>query len=842
MVSRWGGPPGGRRVRVKTSRAADSDNWRNHVWVLPAALAAAAIGLLCWDAWRYGYNPQWLAHGHAWWRAALQPDQNWTLLVTMTLGLACLGGFWLPRRRQRLPIGLIVVVVMVGVAAVLGTAAYVPCRGRMSATGVMFWILQLYVGQPPNIYQNVYPGTAACFGPPPLGLQLGQLDGLGATLIGAIAVASVLWRMPFEQLRSRFASDATVFTGLDPMTFPLLKQLTKGTRRPRNIIIIEPDGANPLLEEAKLTGARVVIGDPTSSRLLKPIICGVRGCALSRLYALGAKVQDNEAVVMAAGQILRRYQPDPNRQPHLVALVEDPRHADAWRGSHGGASAIWFEDALSAAESTACDLVGRVLATSARELLLCGDSSLALAILSELARRSWEHAELGRAETAHGGQPPGLPPRSAPLPVRRVQLLDPRSDDLLREYVACVPRAIREAGPDVVPRAAEWQSRLLRTLDAIGPAAARQTAVIIVDDDRRENGSHEAGRVGRLHPETPVFVLASPGDGIIRPIFGQLHPFERGLLVNGELPDDSWTRVARHWHECYRRSYPVPPGDPRTATRLPWAELDAFTRDDNILLLRSILTQVAALGREWVPVRHVPVGSFIELSDRDLDDVAAAEHNRWYRRRVAAGWSAVIGDKGAAGPTNKLAVPWAELPADERAKRGEDVKTQIAQLEDVGFLPIVPAGGPPEAASFERIGLVQATQLNEPLAWATHAGEQMQGESGDWRVIDSAEQPRTVSDSDFRSSHEPLGSGRWRRVGTFRAWQVRETVVIRTKEGRATARPGDWVVEAPGRERWPVTDDQFQLSYRPRPDLTDTPGQASTQAAMSSSTAPTISS
>jgi len=830
---------------VITSRAADSDNWRNHVWVLPAALAAAAIGLLCLDAWRYGYNPRWLAHTHAWWGAALRPDQNWTLLVTIALGLACVGSYWLPRRRQRLPIGLIVVVVMVGVAAVLGAASYVPCRGHMSTTGVSFWILQLYVGQPPNIYQSVSAGAEACSGPPPLALQLGQVDGLGATLIGAIAVASVLWRKPFEQLRSRFASDATVFTGLDPMTFPLLKQLVKGARSPRNIIIIEPDGANPLLEEARLTGARVVIGDPTSARLLKPIIVGVRGCALSRLYALGGKVRDNEAVVGAATQILRRYQPDPDRQPHLVALVEDPRHADAWRGSHSGTSAVWFEDALSSAESTACELVSRVLATRARELVLCGDSSLALAILSELARLAWEQAELGKAAAARGGPPLALPPHPAPRPVQRVRLLDPRSDDLLREYKACVPLAIREAGPVVLPRAAEWQSRLLRTLDAIGPAAARQTAVIIVDDDdddRRENGSHEAGRVGRLHPDTPVFVLASPGDGIIRPIFGMLHPFERGLLVNGELPDDSWTRVARHWHEYYRRSHPVPPGDPRTATRLPWAELDTFTRDDNILLLRSILTQVVALGREWVPVQLVPVGSFVELSDRELNEVAAAEHSRWYRRRVGAGWSAVIGDRSAASRTNDLAVPWAEIPAGERAKRMEDVRTQIAQLEDVGFLPIVPTGGPPEAASFERVGLVQATRLSEPLAWATHAGEQMQGQSGDWRVVDSADQPRTVTDSDFRSSHEPLGSGRWRRVGTFRAWQARETVVIRTKEGGATARPGDWVVESPGRERWPVTDDQFRSSYRARPDRPVTPGQASTQAAISSTTAPTISS
>ena len=52
-------------------------------------------------------------------------------------------------------------------------------------------------------------------GAPPLALQLGQIDGLGATLIGALAVASVLWRQPLDRLQSRFAFDVTIFTGLD---------------------------------------------------------------------------------------------------------------------------------------------------------------------------------------------------------------------------------------------------------------------------------------------------------------------------------------------------------------------------------------------------------------------------------------------------------------------------------------------------------------------------------------------------------------------------------------------------------------------------------------------------
>jgi hypothetical protein len=36
-------------------------------------------------------------------------------------------------------------------------------------------------------------------------------------------------------------------------------------------------------------------------------------------------------------------------------------------------------------------------------------------------------------------------------------------------------------------------------------------------------------------------------------------------------------------------------------------------------------------------------------------------------------------------------------------------------------------------------------------------------------------------------------------------------------EGKAIARPGDWVVEGFRGERWPVADDQFRRTYRTAP-------------------------
>ena len=817
-----------------SARVPSQADLRWYIWLLPAALTAAAISLLCWGAWVYGYSPTWLSGSYSWWRPVMRNDQDWTLVATMALLVTSLAVYWWPRRRDRIPIGLITVVVLVLVTATLGTASYVPCRGHLSTAGVTFWILQMYVGQPPSIYQSVGIPAAACGGAPPLALQLGQIDGLGATLIGAIAVASLLWRKPLDRLQSRFAYDVTIFTGLSALTIPLLRRLAEEARSPRAIIVIEPDEKNPLLEEARLTGARVVIGKPESSHILRPIISAVRGCALTHLYALADKVADNEAVIAEAGRILGRYKDkaDPNRQPHLIALIDDPRHADHWRGARSSNWDVWFEDALSSAETTARGLVDQVLRKQPRHLLVCGDSTLTVPILVELARRAWEQAELVKALGVSLGAEPDLMPADAPalLPVDDVTLVDLRSRDIKREYLKSAPGAVLRALPDVVAIPVEWRGDLQDRLDAMDRAEARETAVIIAEGPAGA-GVHEAGRIARLRQETSVFVLAASGDAKSGAIFDLLHPFEPGLLVNGNVPEDTWTRVARHWHECYRLSHPLPPGHEKAAARLPWPHLAPFLRDDNILALRSILTAVAKRGRQWTPVHLVHEGSVIELSERELTEIAMDEHERWVNRRLAAGQS------------GGNVVPWGQLSPQLQGEETRYLRSQVSQLEAVGFVPIIPAGGPGTAARFERVGLVRAVRLTEPLTWTNYTGEEMRGRPGDWQIIDDLENLRTATDTDFLSSHEQVSEGQWRRVGTFLAWQVEEAVVVRTKEGKSTARAHDWIVEAPSGERWPVENGQFGWSYQEvLPSLPATPDQASTPEADSSSTAPTISS
>src|ERR1019366_8932726 len=112
-------------------------------------------------------------------------------------------------------------------------------------------------GNPPS-----FP-LGACAEPPSLAYQLGGPISLGATLTGALAAAAVLWRQPLGRPRGPLVRDATVLTGLDTLTMLLLQRLAQ-TRRRGSIVVIEPDGSHPMLEEARAPGARVMIADPTS--------------------------------------------------------------------------------------------------------------------------------------------------------------------------------------------------------------------------------------------------------------------------------------------------------------------------------------------------------------------------------------------------------------------------------------------------------------------------------------------------------------------------------------------------------------------------------------------------
>ena len=152
---------------------------------------------LAWGAWVSAADQNWLYSDQAWWRVWLRPGNATVPLALVGLWLLALASYWWPRRLQRQLAGPTIVVAMVVIGGLLAAASLAPCRGRQSGIAVFGWVLNLYVGNPPT-----YP-AGACSGQPPLALQLGGVVCLGATLVGALAVAAALWHQPVDRLRAR---------------------------------------------------------------------------------------------------------------------------------------------------------------------------------------------------------------------------------------------------------------------------------------------------------------------------------------------------------------------------------------------------------------------------------------------------------------------------------------------------------------------------------------------------------------------------------------------------------------------------------------------------------------
>ena len=652
-------------------------------WMLPAAGTVLLVAALAWAAVASAHHQAWLGGPPAW-RHALRPAAGWTLPILAVLWAGALALYWWPRRHQRRPISLVALLSMVIVGVILAEASFLPCTGSQAPViAPQSWVLALFTGQMEGRF-----GGAVCPGPPPLAMQLARVVCLGATFTGVAAAAAVLWRAEIDRLKTRFVGELTVMTGLDEMTVALLGRLVTEPGRGQ-VVLVEADPNHPLLEEARATGARVIIADPGQAGALRPVLIHLGRPAVRQVFALHPGAHDNETILAGVRQALGQVRRRTDHAPHVVARIDDPRHADTWRGDHIGAHQLWLEDALSPYETTAVFAVRAVLAHRARTLVLCGDTTLALAILIEAARSAWERQELREAAEA-GGQPGSGPGAGFP----EILVMADRAADLQREFSATAAPHLRAALPEVKIAAGHWRGQLLPYLDT-RPAAEAAACVVVITDAPSPGNTHEAGRVARLHPGTVIYAQSVDDAGGAGVVFDRLHHFRRGFLVDGALPADTWTRLARHNHECYRLRWPVPAGSPRESSRRPWDDLDEFFRADNIRQVRQVLSSAVYLGRLWRPLRAVPPGSFVEFTGPELLWIARTDHDSWHARRVAADWRPPRAGEPEDNDrrVNASIVSWDALPAEVRHANVQHIRSLLERLQAIGYAAVLPDGG-----------------------------------------------------------------------------------------------------------------------------------------------------
>lgn len=135
-----------------------------------------------------------------------------------------------------------------------------------------------------------------------------------------------------------------------------------------------------------------------------------------------------------------------------------------------------------------------------------------------------------------------------------------------------------------------------------------------------------------------------------------------------------------------------------------------------------------------------------------------------------------------------------------------------------------PTDGPPDAsallagaARFLPTAVVTAHPLDEPLTWAGPHGSRLSAAAGDWLLRDAAGATWTVAPDTFARTYRRLSDGRYARHEPVRAARLTGPVEVETREGRVTARAGDWLLRDAAGAVWPVPDGQFRERYRPAP-------------------------
>jgi len=235
------------------------------------------------------------------------------------------------------------------------------------------------------------------------------------------------------------------------------------------------------------------------------------------------------------------------------------------------------------------------------------------------------------------------------------------------------------------------------------------------------------------------------------------------------------TRVARHWHECYRLSIRLAARPPKAAARVPWSELDHFLRQENILELRSIRrpSRPAAgsgHGHTWSrPARH-------ELSEPDMTAITMPGTARWLQ---------TTGCGGLAGREN--VGPWRSCDPGAGRRVQAPSAHSSRSWENVGFVPNHPrpAGRRPRPLRVS-VGLVQGKPAGQPPHGPMKRVRQMQGFAGGLRVIDGRGEPAYASKrSGVPVNHELAADGHGRRrVGRDTGMAGSEAVRGgKTKEG-----------------------------------------------------------
>ena len=477
-----------------------------------------------------------------------------------------------------------------------------------------------------------------------------------------LQTASVVFRDQFALIRARRRRNHTIVCGLGDMGTRLASSLAAEGEA---VVAIESEPAAPGIAAVQQHKIPVVPGDATDLALLK----AVRLDRAKRLIAVCGSDGVNIDVAAAARQLPRAgHRPALRVSAHLGDAELCGLLAGSDVGGAGGARIDYFNLPERSARAWLAAHPPFGDGTRPPHLVIAGVSALGRSLVVAAAQR-WR-------DTGEG-----------PLPITLVDPIASGRWHALRLQHPALPDAcdVTTLDLDLEAPDAETVDRFEETLTARAP-----TAVAVAYKD--EAAALSAGLLIRQlvrDERVPVVVRTSGSGGLAQLVggdrFGGLQVFpmlERACtreVVEGGVRE----QLAQAIHEDYVARAGAGAGD---AFRRPWQDLDDAERESSRRAADGILAGLATISCEIVPMRSWGAPQF-DLSDDDVDALAALEHERWRDERAADGWTYGPARDDAAR-TNPLLVPWDELPDDARRWNLDTARALPATLARAGLEPI----------------------------------------------------------------------------------------------------------------------------------------------------------
>jgi hypothetical protein len=153
----------------------------------------------------------------------------------------------------------------------------------------------------------------------------------------------------------------------------------------------------------------------------------------------------------------------------------------------------------------------------------------------------------------------------------------------------------------------------------------------------------------------------------------------------------SWVEImaeARHEDYCANE---VARGGTRASnpSLVPWRDLPESLRESNRAFARAVGGILEQVGASLAPLGGASVG--MPLPDKELEQLARNEHERWMRDLFDDGWTFSSAPKDSNLKTHPLLVPWEQLDEPEREKDRDAIRAIPRMLARVGYSLEIPS-------------------------------------------------------------------------------------------------------------------------------------------------------